>query len=210
MTFPDSDIGSSAFLDLHHDSVPELSVVFIPFMLGTISLILFLSGRNIFLAGRIRELSKELRENSTDSWKGHLIMQIYYFTRRYKISNTALIFSIISVFSFGAMIGITVFTRWKWTANIFLEFPLLMCVIGGLTATTATIISILETWWARRSLFTHVAACIVFAKLTRSDCSEIVYLSKIEQLVRNQVEQNLHGQLIDVQRRLTIASESRQ
>jgi hypothetical protein len=190
--------------------IPELKDVFIPFMLGTISLILFLSGRNIFLAGRIRELSKELKRSSPDSWKGHLIMQIYYFAHRYKISNTALMFSITSVFSFGAMIGVAVFTRWNFTANIFSELPLLMCVIGGVTATAATIMSIKETYMARRSLFTHLTACIVLAKLTRSDCSEMVYLRKIEKLVRNQVEENLHGQLIDLQRRLTIVAESHQ
>lgn len=189
--------------------IPELKDVFIPFMLGTISLILFLSGRNIFLATRIRELSKELKRRSPDS-KGHLVMQIYYFAHRYKISNTALMLAITSVFSFGAMIGVAVFTRWNFTANIFSELPLFMCVIGGVTATAATIMSIKETYMARRSLFTHLTACIVLAKLTRSDCSEMVYLRKIEKLVRDQVDENLHGQLIELQRRLTIAPESHQ
>jgi len=199
---------------------PELKDVFIPFMLGTISLILFLSGRNIFLATRIRELSKELKRKSPDS-KGHLIMQIHSFARRYKISNRALMLAITAVFSFGAMIGVAVFTvinqhfdtgrtGWNFTENIFSELPLLMCVIGGVTATAATIMSIIETYMARKSLFTHLTACIVHAKLTRSDCSEMKYLRKIEKLVRGQVDKNLHGQLIELRRRLTIIPESRQ
>lgn len=161
-----------------------LGAIFVPFMLGTISLILFLGTRNLSLAGRVRDLAKELKDSKEEKWKCHLIMQIYFFAHRYKIGNTALILAIAAVALFGLMIAVALVTRWDWTMNIFADGPLFLCVFGGFAATGATILSVQESCMARKSLFTHIAVCIVESKPKKADGDDMDYLNDIIKSMR--------------------------
>jgi F0F1-type ATP synthase membrane subunit b/b' len=90
------------------DLLSQISPAFAGFMLGSISLIAFLSIRNANLAGRTRDLCKTLRRSEEDVWQASLSLQLLYFVKRYKHNNWALVLAIVSVLFFGAMIGMTV------------------------------------------------------------------------------------------------------
>lgn len=182
--------------------------LFVPFMLGTISLILFLSGRNAMLANRIRELCKDIQTESAESMKGHLIEQLVYFGGRYRISNTALMLAVFSVFSFGMMIASSLFHHWGWSRDILHDIPVGLCVLGGATATIATLLSIYETYIARRSLFTHIVFSVVEAAPKRTSPCLTTYLIRIERLSRGHVEEALAGRLSELIHSTAIGSES--
>jgi len=173
---------------------------FIPFMIGSISLVAFLSIRNTHLSKNTRVLCDRIKDNRVDSeesafWESNFTLQVHYFSARYMRSNSALVLSIISILLFGAMIGLIVISdaglRSDWASVV----SLVLLILGGAGATIATAISVRETLMARRSLCAHVAATIVTAQYQNPNPSLHSVLSKIEATIGSTLESDLHGQL---------------
>lgn len=172
-----------------------LEKFFVPFMLGSISLIAFLSIRNTYLAGRTRDLCTLLLESKKQVWQTSYSLQLFYFVRRYKINNLALRSAIISVLCFGIMIANEATPLTNWIKG-FGSAPsvlvhtgsappsVLALIAGGVLATIATLVSIYETSIGRRSLFTHVACTIINTRF--HDPNEILCnnLKNIEKSIR--------------------------
>lgn len=159
-------------------------------MLGSISLIAFLSVRNTYLAGRTRDLCKLLQESKQLFLQTSLSLQLYYFASRYWINNLALICAILSVLFFGIMIGMAIVLKYSMldlrAEPSFIVLIVIALILGGMLAAVATAISIYETYIGRRSLFTHIACTIIDTidtKLSESDEALCTNFQKIEGVI---------------------------
>lgn len=181
---------------------PEFRSAFTPFMLGSISLIAFLSIRNAHLAGRTRDLCQKLSESQKTIWQASLSLQLLYFVKRYKLNNWALVFAILSVLFFGAMIGIASFIPTAGTTGVLTGVLVSMFILGGILATSATAISIYETYIGRRSLFTHVACTIVEKEFEEPGDTLCKNIKKIRRTIQKSLKEkdtdNLKKNLDDI------------
>lgn len=176
----------------------EFSAVFVPFMIGALSLVGFLSLRNAHLSKNVRDLCSRIRDERDSFWEASLTLQLACFVRRYMWSNRALAAAIGAIFMFGAMIGCVAVTTHKISTDIIREFPLAMLVVGGALGTFATAVSIYETFVARQSLTAEVAATIIRAEYTGVEPSLHSTLGQIERDIRRSLDKELHGRLMTV------------
>ena len=184
------------------DSEISIHVSFIRFMVGTIPLIAFLSLRNTYLTGRTRELCDKIRDTNHGFREASYFLQLSYFLRRYKISNSALIFSITAVFFFGAMIASYVLTNGDGLTFHAPEVPEFMLLIGGVAATFATGFSIYETYVARRYLFAEVATTIITGDYQTIEPSLLSTLEELERTIKAHLDRELHGRLVSTKTHL--------
>jgi hypothetical protein len=174
----------------------DFTPFFTPFMLGSISLIAYLSVRNGFLATKTREICKELALTKDDLWQWSYLLQLDYFVHRYKLNNLALMLAILGVFFFGLMIACSYLMQIVISSeksNLGSSFFLLF---GGICSTTATIISIYETYKGRNSLFAYVATTIV--KLELIEQSKYTFSTSslsIEKIIKKHLESSLQDEL---------------
>ena len=177
--------------------------IFVPFMLGSISLIAFLSVRNTHLAGRTRDVCKLLLESKGQVWQRSYSLQLLYFVRRYKINNCALVSAILSVLCFGVMVALTFIPFMDWISTPFKTWvremagnpSVVALVAGGTLASVATVVSIYETYIGRRSLFAHVACTIIDTPF--KDPNQILCdnLKQIEKSIRRPLGKKDNGDL---------------
>ncbi|MCP3960716.1 MAG: DUF2721 domain-containing protein [bacterium] len=185
----------------------ELHYTFIPFMMGSIALIAYLSLRNIYLAKAARSLSADLQDLDDSFQRDSLIVQISWFLRRYRVSNAALISAIFSVVFFGLMIASSVVDLSSWLPSTLPSPQIIFLLTGGVFATVATMISIYEAFVARQSLFTAVGTAIATAKCdTVGRLIARRELAEIEKLIKKSVDSDLCDHLHD--RVLTIQAAS--
>ena len=176
----------------------SLQASFIPFMMGSIALIAYLSVRNIYLAKAARELCAKLDGLEDVFQKDSLIIQVSWFVKRYKVSNTALILAILAVMCFGLMIASNVDQVQEFfPATFSIQVPILFLLAGGGLATMATMISIYEAYAARHSLFTAIGTGVVTAKCVADRpvaCSEF---ERLKRAIKGSVDQDLLQQILE-------------
>lgn len=177
--------------------LPGLQASFIPFMMGSIALIAYLSVRNIYLAKAARELCAKLDGVEDAFQKDSLIIQVSWFIKRYKVSNTALIVAIFAVMCFGLMIASNVEQVLAFFPRTIIPVPILFLVAGGTLATTATMISIYEAYIARHSLFTAIGTGIVTAKCVANRpvaCSEF---ESLKRAIKGSIDEELFREIFE-------------
>lgn len=180
----------------------QIHDVFTPLMLGSISLVAFLSLRNTYLAGKARDLCDHLLKTDQISWKASYSLQLLYFIERYRMSNSALLLAIVSITLFGMMTGLAAITSKPWTTDIVVELPRFLMVLGGVTAIAATGLSLWETFISRRSLFSHVAHSIISANIIKTDPVLLATIARIGLLIQKSLDRDLYGKFIEAQRRM--------
>jgi hypothetical protein len=174
----------------------EITDCFTPLMLASISLVAFLSIRNGHLATKTREICKDLSCSKDDElWQWSYTLQLKYFVHRYKLNNLALIVAISSVFLFGLMIAFTVIGSLTFSFNLKESAPSFLLVGGGLFATTGVIISIIETYKGRNSLFAFVATTLIKLHILDSKYPIFNNIISIEKKIRGHLPDNLSDEL---------------
>lgn len=188
---------------------PPLQPMFVPFMLGTISLIAFLSVRNTYLAGAIRHRCEDVRKTKCSVSEASYFLQMLYFLKRYHMSNRALIASIAAIVFFGSMIAVDILFpvagEWPWSTH---SITCIMMIVGGASATYATWLCLFETWIARKSLFTEVATSIVTADHKIVEPSLLSTFGAIERMIGSHLDATLHGKLLATRSRLELSIKS--
>ena len=157
--------------------------VFVPFMLGTISLILFFNVRNNYLGTRIREICNPIgQKKKKHGFSVEVAEQLYALMERYRRGSRSLVTAILAVTCFGTMLLLYFLLspelygldRSETDPLIGLEIAqrivvALFAIIGGALAAYASVYSISEIRQSRKSLWTHVAYSITLCNFTDMD-----------------------------------------
>lgn len=176
----------------------DLQPTFIPFMVGSISLTAYSSLRNFYLARAARSLSKELLEAKDPLIKQSLVVQLEWFVRRYRVSNNSLLLAISSVFLFGLMVATCLGASSGLAQPWFRTAANTLVLVGGGSATLATLLSLYEAFVARRSLFTAVAACVAKAAPFGSGMDVSSEVEKIGRGIRGVVRTELYDMVSQI------------
>jgi hypothetical protein len=188
------------------EQAPQRSPIepmYVPFMLGTISLIAFLGLRNTYLAGAIRERCKDVRSCKCPISEASYFSQLLYFINRYSKSNYALTAAILAIVCFSAMIAVDVVGH-NYTSGLIVNrsTSIALLLVGGVLATCATGLCFYETFIARKSLFTEIATSIITAEHKEIEPSLLATLGLIERIIAPYLDKTLHGKLLSVRSRL--------
>ncbi|MEM6454787.1 MAG: hypothetical protein AAF772_06800 [Acidobacteriota bacterium] len=166
--------------------------VFIPFMIGSISLVAYISLRNFYHAKAIRSLSDYLRKEKCDYYWDSAAIQLSCFMRRYDLSNYALLAAIVSVVCYGSMVALFAICEkmqaldpasWETASKPLLTCQGILMLIGGACAGIATLISLYEAYMARTSLYTAAASSASYHAVkgrldVRSEVQQIAQIAK--------------------------------
>lgn len=172
------------------------SSIFIPFMVGAISLVAFLSIRNVHLAKGVRDICGCIRtHNDSNGWQNQWTFELSLFVTRYMWSNLALILSIFSVFIFGLMIGVYAIIFYARNVDLWSTVLVVILVAGGLFGSFATLVSVKETLYARNSLSSHVAFTLLNTSFSSHTAELYRVMCRIERCTRRSLDQEVHRQL---------------
>jgi hypothetical protein len=104
------------------------------------------------------------------------------------------------------MTGVANLLEAKWSSDFSKSIPYILLILGGLMATLATMISIYETYIARKSLFNNVASTYIAIQCTSPDASLLAALDRIKLLIRDALDRDIYGKYIEKLENITAES----
>ena len=177
---------------------PQPASFYSTLMLGSISLIAFLSFRNMSLASRTRDITDKLRTTTEEesAWESELVYELKFFIDRYKLNNFALMVSCLCAFFFGVAFGFPAIQDHDWMNQAwYSDISSEGLILGGIAGTIATLVSIWETAKGRHSLFTHLACVIIHRNFVCCSKRLIRNIESIEKSICRTVDEDTCGRL---------------
>jgi hypothetical protein len=166
----------------------DLHTIFVPLVIGTISLIAWLSVRNESVSSRIRKTVDDLLDPQkvlTPEHVASLQAQLLLFVPRYKQNTIALRSVICSGLAFGFILGVWLYSIFSPAGFDASEWLVFICFgVGSLLVLHGTVRSIQEIQRGQLTLYTHVANCLEERPVKRSDKVVVDRMDEVISIIR--------------------------
>ena len=178
----------SEIINCSLNNMENLYAIFVPLVIGTVSLIAWLSVRNESVSSRIRKTVDELLDPEKEFTPNHvasLQAQLLLFVPRYKQNTIALRSVICSGLAFGFILGVWLYSIFSPHGFDVPELVVLACFgLGSLFILHGTVRSIQEIGRGQLTLYTHVANCLEECPIDRCNNQVVQRMDEVISIIQ--------------------------